>query len=105
MKAPRGKYWHWIMELSTFDYKLAWCPGKKMDPPTASADPLHMYQHMQEEEEEDNKFIRNVQDGQIDMEKIRLAQEEDEVLQEVKRWIKGNPPTKLTLREGPLGLP
>ena len=54
----------------------------------------HMDKPTQEEEEEDDEFIGDVQDGQIDMEEIRLAQEEDEVLQEVKRWVEGDPPTE-----------
>ena len=37
------------------------------------------------------------------MGEIRLAQEEDEVLQEVKRWIKRNPPIKQALRGCPKG--
>ena len=56
-----------------------------------------------EEEEEDDEFIGNVQGGQIDIEEIRLAQEEDEVLQEVKRWVEGDPPTKQALRGRPEG--
>ena len=57
----------------------------------------------QKEEEEDNKFTGNFQDGQIDVEEIRLAQEEDEVLQEVKRWVERDPPTKQALRVHPEG--
>ena len=30
MKAPRGIYWRWIAELSTFNYELAWHPEKMM---------------------------------------------------------------------------
>ena len=42
-----------------------------MDPPT------------QEEEDEDEEFVGQIQGDQINMEEIRLAQMEDEVLQEV----------------------
>ena len=30
MKAPKGIFWRWIAELSTYNYELVWCPGKKM---------------------------------------------------------------------------
>ena len=69
MKAPRGIYWRWIVELSTFDYELGWCLGKKM----GCADGLSQSPNMDrptQEEEEDNEFIGNIQDSQIDMEEI-----------------------------------
>ena len=37
------------------------------------------------------------------MEDIQLAQEDDEVLQEVKRWVEGHPPTKQELKGCPEG--
>ena len=37
------------------------------------------------------------------MEEIWLAQEQDEVLQEVKLWVEGDPPTKQALRGCPEG--
>ena len=54
-----------------------------------------------EEEEEGDEYIGNIQDGQINLVEIRLAQEEDEVLREVKLWVEGNPPTKQDLRGHP----
>ena len=28
MKFPRGIYWRWLAELSTFNFELGWSPGK-----------------------------------------------------------------------------
>ena len=47
----------------------------------------HMDKPTIEEEEEGDEYIGNIQDGQIDLVEIRLAQEEDKVLQEVKQWV------------------
>ena len=61
----------------------------------------HMDPPMQEEEDGDDEFIGHIQDGQIDMEEIRLAQMGDEVLQEVKQWVEGPPPNKQDIRGCP----
>ena len=58
---------------------MGWCPGKKIGCADGLSQSPHMDKTTQEEEEEDSEFIGNVQDGQIDMEEIWLAQEEDKV--------------------------
>ena len=101
MKAPCGIYWRWIAELATFNYKLGWCPGKEM----GCADGLSCSPHMDaptpEEEEESEEFIGSIQslyEAQINLEKILTAQEEEELLKEVRKWVKGSPPTNQQLK-------
>ena len=60
-----------------------------------------------EEKAESEEFVGKIPDGEsintilLNMEKIRLAQEEDPLLHEVRKWVKGNPPTKQELRGKP----
>ena len=67
----------------------------------------HMDEPTPEEKAESEEFIGKIPDGesintiQLNMEKIRLAQEEDPLLHEVRKWVKGNPPTKQELRGKP----
>ena len=70
MKAPKGIFWRWIAELSTYNYELVWCPGKEMGCADALSRSPHMDPPTQEEEDEDEEFIGHIQDGQIDMEEI-----------------------------------
>ena len=67
----------------------------------------HMDEPTPEEQAESEEFIGKIPNGerintiQLNMEKIRLAQEEDPLLHEVQKWVKGNPPTKQELRGKP----
>ena len=102
MRAPKGIYWRWLAELTTYQYELAWRPGKEM----GCADGLSRAEHMDdptpEEEAESEEFIGKVtkdslKEG-IHLEKLRMAQEEDEILGEVRKWVKGSPKTKRQLK-------
>ena len=67
----------------------------------------HMDEPTPEEEAESEEFIGKIPDGvsinaiQLNLEKIRLAQEEDPLLHEVRKWVKGAPPTKQELKGKP----
>ena len=95
MKSPKGLYWRWIAELATYQYKLGWRPGKEMGCADGLSRSSHMDEPTPEEEAESEEFIGNIHNIhtlQMDMEKIRLAQEEDPILKEVRKWIASPPP-------------
>ena len=101
MKSPNGIYWRWMAKLAMLDYDLGWSQEKKMGCADGLSRSPHMDEPTIEEEEEGDEYIGNTQVGQIDLVEIRSAQEEDEVLREVNRWVQGNPPTKQGLRGHP----
>ena len=103
MKNPRGIFARWLMELQSFNFTVQHVPGKK----TGAADGLSRSSHLppptQDEINEEEELIANIigsTDGKgkkvtMDWENIRTAQEEDEVLGLVKRWLKtGTKPNK-----------
>ena len=73
MKAPCGIYWHWLMELATFNYKLGWCPGKTMGCADSLSCSSHMDEPTKEEEEESEEYIgsiKNIHEAEMNLEKI-----------------------------------
>ena len=57
-----------------------------------------------EEEEESEEFIgsvNNIRGAQMNLEKVCIAQEKDKTLMEVKKRVKGSPPTKQQLTGSP----
>ena len=107
MKSPRGIYWRWIAELATYNYDLGWSPGKAMGCADGLSRSNHMDEPTPEEEAESEEFVgkigkvdptKGIHAIQLDMAAIRQAQEQDEVLQIVRKWVKGQPPDKEELR-------
>ena len=97
MKSPCGINFCWLSELSTFNYEIRSCPRKNMGCADGLSSSPHMDEPTWEEEEEGEEFIgsvRNIHDAQMNLQRIRVAQEEDDVLKKVRKWVKGSPPTK-----------
>ena len=110
MKNPRGIFFRWLQELSSYEFEIHHVPGKS----TGAADGLSRSSHLPdptpEEEAESLEFVGHVGDLRADevlmpdegiLEAVRWnraglkqAQEEDEVLILVKRWVKGARMTK-----------
>ena len=117
MKNPRGIFFRWLQELSSYEFEIHHVPGKS----TGAADGLSRSDHLPdptpEEEAESLEYVGHIGDNLVDevampdesiLEALRWnraglkrAQEEDEVLSQVKRWVKGAKPTKEEVR----GLP
>ena len=117
MKNPRGIFFRWLQELSSYEFEIHHVPGKS----TGAADGLSRSEHLPdptpEEEAESVEFVGHVGDNLADDMEVpdegvleaarwnraglKQAQEEDEVLGHVKRWVKGARPTKEEVR----GLP
>merc|ERR1712082_337350 len=117
MKNPRGIFFRWLQELSSYEFQIHHVPGRS----TGAADGLSRSDHLPhptpEEEAESSEFVGHIGDNLANdivmpdegiLEAIRWnraglkqAQEEDEVLSQVKRWVKGARPMKEEVR----GLP
>ena len=107
MKNPKGIYWRWLNELESYDFEVVHVAGKK----TGAADGLSRSSHLPEptaeEEAEAEEFVyRTTEQGmpttKLDRVALKDAQEQDEVLKTVRKWVKGDPPkTKEEIR----GLP
>ena len=109
MKNPKGIYWRWLQELETYDYEIRYKPGKKIGAADGLSRSPHMRMPTKEEIAESEEFVGLVTSDHDDVDgvtldrvNIKLAQEKDEVLQEVTKWVKGNPPKS---REQIRGLP
>ena len=103
MKNPRGIFTRWLMELASYNFTVQHVPGKK----TGAADGLSRSSHLppptQEEINEEEELIANImytRDGKgkkatMNWENIKIAQEEDDVLRLVKKWLRtGKKPAK-----------
>ena len=98
MKNPKGIYWRWLNELESYDYEIVHVAGKK----TGAADGLSRSTHLpdptKEEEEEAEEFVFRTDEAEeanlvkLDRGTLKEAQEQDEVLRVVRKWVKGNPP-------------
>ena len=97
MKNPKGIYWRWLNELESYDFEVVHVAGKK----TGAADGLSRSSHLPEptaeEEAEAEEFVfRTSEQGlpttKLDRVALKDAQEQDEVLRTVKKWVKGDPP-------------
>ena len=107
MKNPKGIYWRWLNELESYDFEVVHVAGKK----TGAADGLSRSSHLpeptaEEEAEADEFVFRTAEQGmpttKLDRVALKEAQEKDEVLKMVKKWVKGDPPTT---KEETRGLP
>ena len=97
MKSPKGIYWRWIQELESYDFEVIHVAGKK----TGAADGLSRSTHLPEPTEEEiaegEEFVFRIPDQgeshpKLDRVALKEAQEQDEVLRTVKKWVKGDPP-------------
>ena len=97
MKSPKGIYWRWLNELESYDFEVVHVAGKK----TGAADGLSRSSHLPEptaeEEAEAEEFVfRTFEQGlpttKLDRVALKDAQEQDEVLRTVRKWVKGDPP-------------
>ena len=102
MKNPRGIIFGWLQELESYDFMVDHMAGKS----TGAADGLSRSNHLRdptpEEVAEAEEYVGRlcVMEGpnlnlsalRLNRTKIREEQEKDEVLKQVKVWVKGNPP-------------
>ena len=97
MKSPKGIYWRWLNELESYDFEVVHVAGKS----TGAADGLSRSSHLPEPTEEEAKegdeyvfrtFDQGVYHSKLDRVALKDAQEQDEVLRIVKKWVKGDPP-------------
>ena len=107
MKNPKGIYWRWLNELESYDFEVVHVAGKS----TGAADGLSRSSHLPEptaeeiEEAEEyvfRTFDQGVHHSKLDRAALKEAQEQDEVLRIVKKWVKGDPPKS---KEDIRGLP
>ena len=110
-KKPRGILFRWLQELESYDFEIRHVPGKE----TGAADgisrsPQILRDPTPEEVIESEEYIGRIGDPdespldavELNRQSIRQLQEEDEILTEVKKWVKGAAkPTKEEIR----GLP
>ena len=95
MKEPRGILFRWLMELSTYHFKVKHVPGKQ----TGAADGLSRSDHLppptQDELDEEKEYVaaigfvgekKNMNEVDLNRATIKEAQEKDLVLQEFKKW-------------------
>ena len=97
MKNPKGIYWRWLNELESYDFEVIHVAGKS----TTAADGLSRSSHLpeptEEEKAEAEEFVFRTVDqtghhSKLDRVALKEAQEQDEVLRLVKKWVKGDPP-------------
>ena len=95
MKNPKGIYWRWLNELESYDFEVVHVAGKS----TGAADGLSRSSHLPEptaeEAAEGEEFVFRTSDlehSKLDRVALKAAQEQDEVLRIVKKWVKGDPP-------------
>ena len=97
MKNPKGIYWRWLNELESYDFEVVHVAGKS----TGAADGLSRSSHLPEPTEEEvaeaEEYVFRTSDqgvyhSKLDRVALKEAQEQDEVLRTVKKWVKGDPP-------------
>jgi dUTPase len=104
MKNPKGIYWRWLAELSSYNYSLGWQKGTSMGAPDGLSRADHMDEPTVEETQESQEYIGRIDDDEginairLDMATIRQCQEDDAVLKEVVSWVRGASPTAEELK-------
>ena len=97
MKNPKGIYWRWLNELESYDFEVVHVAGKN----TGAADGLSRSSHLPEPTEEEvaeaEEYVFRTSDqgvyhSKLDRVALKEAQEQDEVLRIVRKWVKGDPP-------------
>lgn len=108
MKNPKGIYWRWLAELATYEFEVRYKPGKQIGAADGLSRSPHMRDPTPEEIQESEEFVGHVEPGDdgpgeslLSKEPIKQAQEEDEVLRLVRKWIENPPEGREELR----GLP
>ena len=86
----------WLQELSTYHFTVCHVPGKD----TGAADGLsrstHLRQPTAEEIAEAEEYIGYVGENEVQLDRAHIveAQKQDEVIKEIRKWVKGSPPSK-----------
>ena len=102
LKPLRGIWWRWLQEVSSYDFEIRHCPGKKIRHADAISRSTHLPAPTEEEENEPDEYVSNIIDEDRDTafsrELLIEAQTEDTVLQKVRKWVADGPPSKGDLR-------
>ena len=99
MKNPRGILFRWIQELDSYDFTISHIAGKL----TGAADGLSRSSHLRdptpEEITESEEYVGVIGDDDnitesitLNRVNIKIQQQTDDVLKEVLKWVKGDPP-------------
>ena len=100
IKTPRGIWFRWLQEVTSYNMTVRHRPGKK----NTNADGLSRAGHLPpataEEEAEQGEYLCAIDDENLlDNELIKEAQREDEVLSQVREWLReGRTPSRKELR-------
>ena len=121
MKKLTGIYFRWLSEIQSYDFDIRHRPGKKNSNCDAMSRCDHLEPPTREEEEEEEGYIhrlytlvkklekhsgaiRNLHrnSDKLTKENIIKAQENDEVLSQVRKWVRQNKlPPKQEIRDQP----
>ena len=124
MKKIRGIYFRWLSEIQSFDFTIKHRPGKKNQNADALSRSNHLEPPTEEEEEEEAGYVHKLYnylkelekaDGEVKSlhetgerlrkENIIREQKDDEILGQVRKWIKRNHlPDKQDIRDQPEAL-
>ena len=94
LKSPKGMAGRWIDELASYDFQVQHRPGRL----NLNADCLSRADHLppptEEEELEQKEWL-----SELNPEDMRVEQQKDPVLQEVKKWLTaGEPPSREAMK-------
>ena len=105
LKQVKGITARWIEELSGLSFEVQHRPGKLNKNADALSRATHLPKPSIEEEEQQQSYVYQVQLEELNRDKIRKHQVEDDVLEELRKWLSnGRPARKEDMKDKPLEL-
>ena len=96
LKNPKGIHFRWLQELATYDFEVWYKPGKTIGAADGLSRSPHMRDPTPEEIAESEEFVGEMADDlegvRLDLPNIKKAQQEDDILKTVRKWVMGDPP-------------